>query len=218
MQVLSHRGHWLEASEKNSAAAFRRSFAGGFGTETDIRDCAGRLVIAHDPPSGNEMELADFLRLHGEYRPALPLALNIKADGLQSRLREQCKGLASGSFFFFDMSVPDMLSYVRESLPVFTRHSDVEEVPVLYDEAIGVWLDDFGGNWLSPSVIGQHLSAGKQVCIVSPELHGRSHQSFWRHLAASPVSQEDRVMLCTDFPREACKLFNERGWEGGPEP
>ena len=207
MQILSHRGHWLESREKNTEAAFRRSFAGGFGTETDIRDCAGRLVIAHDPPSGSEMDLADFLRLHAEYRPALPLALNIKADGLQPALRKHLEALAAGTYFFFDMSVPDMLSYVRASLPVFTRHSDIEEVPVLYEKAVGVWLDDFGGDWMPLSAIEHHLSAQKQVCIVSPELHGRNHQALWQRLAASPLSRHSRVMLCTDFPQEAQKVF-----------
>jgi len=207
MQILSHRGHWIAPGEKNSEVAFRRSFAGGFGTETDIRDCAGKLVIAHDPPSGAEMSLTNFVAVHREYQPTLPLALNVKADGLQAVLREQLKGLVPGSFFFFDMSIPDMLSYVRQAMPVFTRHSDIENIPVLYDQAVGVWLDDFHGNWALMPAIEKHLSAGKQVCIVSPELHGRDRRPFWSHLAASAVVKDSRLMLCTDFPEEARALF-----------
>jgi hypothetical protein len=207
MQILSHRGHWLAAEEKNSETAFHRSFAAGFGTETDIRDCAGKLVIAHDPPSGAEMTLASFIELHGAYQPLLPLALNVKADGLQAALRDQLKDLPAGGYFFFDMSVPDMLSYVRLAMPVFTRHSDVEMVPVLYEQAVGVWLDDFRGDWATLPVIAGHLAAGKQVCIVSPELHGRDHRPFWDRLAASAVIGDSRLMLCTDFPEEARKLF-----------
>lgn len=164
------------------------------------------------------MDLAEFLQLHAEYRPALPLALNIKADGLQPALRRQLEYLTLGTFFFFDMSIPDMLSYVRASLPVFTRHSDIEEVPVLYEKAVGVWLDDFRGDWLPLSAVERHLAAGKQVCIVSPELHGRKHQAFWQRLAASAVSREDRVMLCTDFPRDAQKFFIEGQQQGDLEP
>jgi hypothetical protein len=207
MQILSHRGHWLASEEKNREVAFRRSFAGGFGTETDIRDCAGKLVIAHDPPSGAEMSLATFIELHGEYRPVVPLALNVKADGLQAALREQLKGLSSNSYFFFDMSIPDMLSYVRMAMPVFTRHSDIETVPVLYEQAVGVWLDDFHGDWTALSAIEEHLSADKQVCIVSPELHGRDHHPLWHRLAASALVKDGRLMLCTDFPREARDFF-----------
>ena len=207
MQILSHRGHWLAVGEKNSEVAFHRSFAGGFGTETDIRDCAGKLVISHDPPAGSEISLARFIELHGEYKPTLPLALNVKADGLQTLLRASLKDLAPGSFFFFDMSVPDMLAYVRAGMPVFTRHSDIEKVPALYDQAVGVWLDDFHGDWVSLPAIEEHLSAGKQVCIVSPELHGRGHRPFWSSLAGSAAVGDSRLMLCTDFPQEAREYF-----------
>jgi hypothetical protein len=41
MQILSHRGYWQHPSEKNTEAAFRRSFLLGYGTETDIRDRDG---------------------------------------------------------------------------------------------------------------------------------------------------------------------------------
>ena len=38
MQVISHRGYWKAASEKNTQTAFKRSFSLGYGTETDVRD------------------------------------------------------------------------------------------------------------------------------------------------------------------------------------
>lgn len=48
MIVLSHRGYWKNSLEKNKFVAFERSFSMGFGTETDIRDFNGELVISHD--------------------------------------------------------------------------------------------------------------------------------------------------------------------------
>ena len=82
MRILSHRGFWLEPAEKNTMAAFRRSFELGFGTETDIRDSAGKLVISHDIPAGSEPTLVDVLDLMRATGCTGPLALNIKADGL----------------------------------------------------------------------------------------------------------------------------------------
>lgn len=61
MLFLSHRGRWLEPSEKNTEAAFVRWFAQGFGTETDVRDLDGQVVISHDPPRSGAMPLARFL-------------------------------------------------------------------------------------------------------------------------------------------------------------
>ncbi len=51
MQVISHRGYWKSAAEKNTTTAFARSFALGYGTETDVRDLNGELVISHDMPT-----------------------------------------------------------------------------------------------------------------------------------------------------------------------
>jgi nucleoside-diphosphate-sugar epimerase len=48
MNIISHRGFWLKDEEKNTIQAFERSFEFGFGTETDIRDYKGELVISYD--------------------------------------------------------------------------------------------------------------------------------------------------------------------------
>ena len=55
MIILSHRGYWKLEEERNRAAAFQRSFDLGYGTETDIRDIQGKLVISHDMPRGDEI-------------------------------------------------------------------------------------------------------------------------------------------------------------------
>ncbi|HQT44263.1 MAG TPA: hypothetical protein PLD79_09695, partial [Halothiobacillus sp.] len=86
MIILSHRGYWKDAAEKNLPVAFGRSFDLGFGTETDVRDVAGKLVISHDMPRGDELSLEDMLDiLSGR---DLPMAMNIKADGLAKPLAE----------------------------------------------------------------------------------------------------------------------------------
>jgi hypothetical protein len=69
--------------------------------------------------------------------------------------------------------------------------------------------DGLDGHWLSDEVIEQHLSAGKAVCIVSPELHKRSYEKEWQHyydLEKKPG--KDRLMLCTDLPERAKEFFN----------
>ena len=106
MKVLSHRGYWKEASEKNLETAFRRSFDLGFGTETDVRDCAGRLLISHDMPTGSEISLGAFVNLASGRD--LPLAINVKADGLADSLAREMQAARAGDWFVFDMAVPDM--------------------------------------------------------------------------------------------------------------
>lgn len=209
MIVLSHRGYWVSAEEKNSAAAFERSFACGFGTETDIRDLAGTLVISHDMPDSGCMSVESFLELYCRYDKSLPLALNIKADGLQTHLKELLYSKGIVNYFVFDMSVPDALGYVARDMNAFTRQSEYEVVPSFYDQARGVWLDEFRDHWISEEVIAQHLQNRKSVCIVSPELHRREFLREWEDYRRIERNQKSELMICTDVPVQAREFFND---------
>jgi hypothetical protein len=207
MKVLSHRGYWKTVAEKNSPAAFERSFSMGFGTETDLRDLAGQLVVSHDPPLSGAMAADELLTLHQRHDATLPLALNIKADGLQQLLLNRLERLPQLDAFVFDMSIPDAIQWLKVGVPIFTRHSDVEPDPALYDSAVGIWLDGFHGDWWDGSVIERHLDAGKRVCIVSPELHHRDHRAAWERLASEGLPNDGTMMICTDLPEEAREYF-----------
>jgi hypothetical protein len=197
MEILSHRGYWRAPDEKNREIAFARSFDLGFGTETDVRDHGGELVIAHDMPTGAELRLTQVLDLLGERD--LPLALNIKADGLGPLIAETMADRPQTRWFTFDMSGPELIRQHKLALPVFTRRSDYEREAVLYDQARGVWLDAFDGLWFGPGDIAAMLDDGKQVCIVSPELHGRDPEPLWSMLRQSGL-YDSAVMVCTDIP------------------
>jgi glycerophosphoryl diester phosphodiesterase len=199
VRIISHRGYWLDPAEKNTAGAFARTVQAGFGTETDVRDLAGRLVVAHDPPVGGEQAWDDLLAMFRG--TGLPLAVNVKADGLAPLLARAFEGWAS-AWFAFDMSGPETVRYARLGLPFYTRHSDIEPHPVLYAEAGGVWLDSFTDDqWIRAEVVARHLDAGKAVCVVSSELHGRDPAGLWERLAGLKDAAE--VTLCTDRPLDA---------------
>lgn len=205
MQVISHRGYWKSAAEKNTTTAFARSFALGYGTETDVRDLNGELVISHDMPTQPAMPLQMYLAdLQTFNRPGkLTQALNIKADGLATALAAQMKDYDQ-PWFVFDMSVPDMLQHIRAGNPTFARMSEYEPFPTLLQGQIkGIWLDAFTSTaWYSASVIESLLKQGLQVCIVSPELHGRDDQAdLWA--ALRPINHYDGLILCTDLPEDA---------------
>jgi len=207
MKILSHRGYWKEVAEKNTIEAMRRSFSLGFGTETDVRDYNGDLVISHDIADENAISFQKFLEIYGEYDKDLPLALNIKSDGLQLKLKEALARNKIENYFLFDMSIPDALGYLRNEVKnVFTRQSEYEKDPSFYEKANGVWLDSFEGDWFDNNLISAHLARGKMVCIVSPELHKRSHLESWKKYKF--LSAEKNLFLCTDFPEEAREFFN----------
>jgi len=206
--VLSHRGYWKLSSEKNTKLAFERSFSMGFGTETDIRDRHSKLVISHDMADDKAIALEDFFAIYRQYPSNLPLALNIKADGLQHELHRLLDIYEIDNYFVFDMAVPDGLGYAKYPMHAFTRQSEYEVEPSFYSLAQGVWLDEFDGHWLSDDVIERHLQNGKHLCIVSPDLHRRVYAEEWLHY--KQLEQrigKDRLMLCTDFPELARGYF-----------
>lgn len=203
MKILSHRGCWEKIEEKNKKTAFNRSFDSGYGTETDVRDIAGRLVISHDMPLGDELDFGEFLKLlKGR---SLPLALNIKCDGLVTELVKVILKHQVDDWFVFDMSVPDMKSYLLAGVPVFTRMSEVEREPVWLEQSVGVWLDSFDSDWYDNNLIEELIKLNKRVCIVSPELHKRNHLPLWNQLRT--LSNNNLLMLCTDMPEMAVEFF-----------
>lgn len=210
MKVLSHRGYWMNESEKNSSIAFERSFKFGFGTETDIRDYLGELVISHDIAVKESLKLSRFFEIYKSFDETLPLALNIKADGLQARLRSLLNRYDIKNYFLFDMSVPEAVRYIKQGFTVYTRHSEYEREPNLYVESDGVWMDEFNSHWITVDHINGHLLQKKKVCIVSPELHGRKYRDSWKDYKENLSSQfGEGIYLCTDKPEDAREYFNE---------
>ena len=210
MRILSHRGYWLEPAEKNSVAAFARSFSRGYGTETDFRDRNGVLVVSHDVPDGSAMAADAFFQMYAAVNPELPLALNIKADGLQRMVADCLHRFGLTRAFVFDMSVQDMLGWLKAGVPVFSRQSEYEQEPVFYDQVAGIWLDSFLDDWWEVDIVEGHLDKGKMVAIVSPELHGRSPDAVWEQLKHSSFRNDARVLLCTDKPEAADRVIHEQ--------
>jgi glycerophosphoryl diester phosphodiesterase len=204
MKILSHRGLWRDAKEKNSLEAFRRSAELGFGTETDVRDRQGELVISHDMPRGDEPTLAAFLSVFAG--TDLPLAINVKADGLAEVLCETMRKANVAEWFAFDMSIPDTRAYLHRRAPVFLRMSEVEMQPPWLEAAAGVWLDAFEATWYTAARIEELLQT-RRVCVVSPELHGREPHDVWRLLA--PMARCARLSICTDRPEELREYLGE---------
>ncbi|TWT82707.1 hypothetical protein CA13_41700 [Planctomycetes bacterium CA13] len=207
IDLLAHRGAWNDPDEQNQSIAFERALSAGFGIETDVRDHRGKLIVSHDPLTQDENDclcLDDFCRLYRKLNANSCLALNIKSDGLAAKVQEILTHHDINNFFVFDMSIPDMLGYLNQSLPCFTRQSEFEHSPVLYEQSSGVWLDAFESTWFDAGLIETHLANRKNVCVVSSELHGRSREQLWPMLRQF-IDRNDsdaKLMLCTDFPHD----------------
>ncbi len=199
--IIAHRGWWKSEDEKNSKTAFERAFDNGFGVETDLRDIKGEIVISHNMPEGGEMTFEEFLKLLAGRD--LPLALNIKADGLADEIKRLLEKYNHTNYFTFDMSIPEMVYQHKLGLNVFTGLSDIVPEPIMFDRAKGVWLDCFNSDWFGAEEVKKILDKNKKVCIVSPDLHKREYKNVWCMYKDIPD-----IMLCTDYPDEAKEFFN----------
>lgn len=211
-QVFAHRGLWrVRGPESNSQEAIMSAIQNGFSLETDIRDSNGHIVVSHDPAqSGSTFLNLDGLldELQASDDVEQMIALNVKADGLlmiAGEVFDKVHNLKK-RLYFFDMSIPETLSYSRASLPFAIRASEYEPISDIEDAVwparpSAAWIDGFHGDWFlengGASIL--RLAENLLVTIVSPELHGRDSDRFetWflRH-----APENKNLSVCTDFP------------------
>lgn len=210
LAYLAHRGLWGGKAAPNSFGAMRAAWARGWGVETDLRDCAGSVVVSHDPPSGDELTFEALLQGHALHGLGTTLALNIKADGLAPVVAAALTkhAVPVEDVFVFDMSVPDTFSWLDVGVPVLARWSDVERNPVLVERSSGVWLDAFQDDeWWGSSELEAVRQDGRVLALVSPELHRRDPAPAWVRLAALRHLWPERTWLCTDRPDDAKQVL-----------
>lgn len=210
LEILAHRGWWHKPEEKNGRTALARAFAAGYGIETDLRDCAGEIVVSHDMPQPGAMTFDALLELYLSYPMRPTLALNIKADGMAVAVAGQLKARGITQYFVFDMSVPDTLGYLTHDLTVYTRKSEYEAGSKLDERAAGIWLDAFERPFVTPEDLDSVLDRGQIAALVSPELHRKPHEDAWRIWRDTLARRTGvaRVMLCTDLPDQAETYFS----------
>lgn len=210
MKILAHRGCWNAEVKSNSPQAIRSALEHGFGFESDLRDYCGELVISHNIANASCQKAEEVLQWLEEFNDQRCFAINIKADGMKELLAEGLKHHRISNYFTFDMSVPQLVEFHQLGLIYFVRQSEVEPIPVMYEDAAGIWIDGFwSDDWITHELLENHIAHGKTVCIVSPELHKRPHLGFWARLLHFDTDF-DKVMLCTDFPFEAANAFKDK--------
>lgn len=209
MRIIAHRGYWSNDFQKNSPEAIRTALEKGYGFESDVRDYMGRMVISHNIADASCQDAEEVFEWLHEFNDEYCFAINIKADGLKNILQSFFNKYNIKNYFLFDMSVPQMVEFREMGLRLFTRQSEVEPQPTMYEDAAGVWIDGFWSTeWITEKLLNQHIENGKEVCLVSPDLHGNSYIDFWKKLKKWEIDSE-RVYLCTDYPDEAKEYFNE---------
>jgi len=209
MKIIAHRGFWKSKKEQNTLVSIARAIEFGFGVETDFRDFKGRLVLSHNIPNSISVSAEKAFEILSKMRNNQTLAINVKSCHLQKLVATHLRRYRISKYFVFDTSVPDALGYIHHKLRIFTRLSEFEQNPSFLKQASGVWVDSFKYDWFNISLLKKYLKAGKEICIVSPELHNRPYLKVWKMLKSKQLRIYSRKLaLCTDHPLKAKEYFS----------
>lgn len=185
----------LYVAHRINTAAQLRETPTEYGVELDLRDFGDRLVLQHDPFVGGE-DFGDFLK---HYRHGL-MILNVKSERIEHRVLEMIQGIVS-DYFFLDCSFPMIRTLnglgERKIAVRYSEFEPLESALSLAGEVEWVWVDCFTKMPLDHGSYEQ-LKRHFKLCIVSPELQGRSTETiadFARQLEPFDVDA-----ICTKRP------------------
>lgn len=143
-----------------------------YGIEVDIRSEGDRLIIHHDPCVAGE----SFDEWINAYRHGT-LILNVKVEGLESRLIALMQSKGITDYFFLDQSFPFLVKCSKAGEHrCAVRVSEFESIETalnLAGKVDWVWVDCFTYFPLSEQDARRLKEAGFKICLVSPELQGR---------------------------------------------
>lgn len=164
MIIVRHRRNTLEEL---------RATPRDLGIELDLRSRGEELIIHHDAFVDGE-RFEDWL---GGYRHGL-LILNVKEEGLEDRLIALMRGRGIEDYFFLDQSFPFLVRTARRGESrCAVRVSEFESIDTalsLAGQIDWVWVDCFTRFPLDGAQARRLQDAGFKLCLVSPELQGRS--------------------------------------------
>lgn len=170
------------------------------GVEVDIRSQGERLVIHHDP----FVEGESFEEWIAAYRHGT-LILNVKEEGLETRLLALMAQHGIDDFFFLDQSFPFLVKWSRAGeRRCAVRVSEFETIDTaltLAGQVDWVWVDCFTRFPLTQDDAYRLSAAGFKLCLVSPELQGRAAETEIPALRRLLLSLNiDADAVCTKRP------------------
>ena len=191
MEIIAHRRNTLEQLADTPRH---------LGVEVDIRTDRRRLIIHHDPlTEGEDFEAWLAAYAHG------CLILNVKEEGLEDPLLTLMAKAGIERFFFLDQSFPFLMRTARRGerrcAVRVSEYESVETALALSGQVEWVWLDSFTDALPAPETCQRLHAAGFKVCVVSPELQGRSAETeiprLRRHFDANGF---EFAAVCTKAP------------------
>ena len=125
--IYAHRGMWQTLDQQNSLQSIEATRIFGYGVETDFRSKNHSLVISHNPLGDLSLLTVDKIDFSN-----IPVALNIKEDGLLNQYESFLKEYPNKHSFLFDGSIPEMVKKSIDDDRKNSHFSLSETLGVLY--------------------------------------------------------------------------------------
>ena len=174
MEIIAHRRNAIQELVETPLS---------YGVEVDIRTFRGRLVLNHEPFEDG-VALDEWLRYyeHGT------MILNVKEDGLEEMVLDLLAKHDIRRFFFLDQPFPTLIKLGRRGERRCAVRVSEFEVPgsalAASPYVDWVWIDCFTRFPLNRAGLEELREAGLSLCIVSPELQGRTRDADIRDFIA----------------------------------
>jgi hypothetical protein len=148
-----------------------------FGVEVDIHAFGSKLTVYHDALAEGE----DFERWLDAYNHGFVI-FNVKEEGVEQAVVDLAAERGIVDYFLLDMSFPALIKMTRKNESrIAVRVSEYEPIEGalrMAGKVAWVWLDIFESFSLTTEDNIRLHEAGMKICLVSPELHGRSAQEI----------------------------------------
>ncbi len=191
MKLIAHRKNTLKDLQETPKE---------YGVEVDIRSYGEQLIIHHDPFVIGE----DFIAWLDCYQHGT-LILNVKEEGLESRLIALMQEKQIKDYFFLDQSFPFLIKWSNMGeTKIAVRVSEFESLETaltLAGKAEWVWVDYFTHFPLKAPSYQRLKNAGFKLCLVSPELQAYDAETHITHLVQLLKSESiNPDAICTKQP------------------
>ena len=180
MIILKHKVNSIELFDKK------------YGAEIDIRDFNNKLVVSHDLPNENCLELAEFLQ---KIPKETFLAINVKSSEIELSLKEILDKFNFENYFTFDHNIPSLIKSIKCNLFCAFRLSEYEKE--IIPDCNWVWIDCFEKIWYDQNFLKSLKDLQLKIALVSPELHGRNSEVKKLKEIVNSVQVD---AICTDIP------------------
>jgi hypothetical protein len=154
-----------------------------YGVEVDLRDFGKKIILQHDPFKDGET-FEEYLRNYNHGT----MILNIKSEGIETKVLKLIKQYNVKNYFFLDCSFP-MINFLsskgeRNIAMRFSEFEGIDTISSMSKKVDWIWVDCFSRLPITAQNYKILKDHKYKLCLVSPELQDQDQklETYKNHL------------------------------------